>query len=80
MSYLLRFQNLPKTAGKKPVSKPGKNDARFDQTGHFVVPTPNNERRRCAGEICGARVQTQCCKCDDVGLCIQCFRKYQTCN
>ena len=79
MSYLLRFRNLPKTSGRRPVSKPGENDSRYDQTGHFVEPTPKNERRRCAGELCGARVRTQCCKCD-VGICIKCFKKYHTRN
>lgn len=77
MSYLLRYRNLPKTAGRKPVSKPGENDARFDYMGHFIKPTDNNERRRCAGEICTARVRTECCKCN-VGLCFQCFIKYHT--
>lgn len=75
MSYLLRFRNLPKSTGKKSASKPGEQDARYDQVAHFIQPTPEGKRRRCQGEMCGSRVRSQCSKCD-VGLCIPCFQKY----
>ena len=51
MSYLLRFQNPPKSIGKKSASKPGEHDACYDQVQHFIQLTLNVRRRRCGGEM-----------------------------
>jgi hypothetical protein len=77
MAYLLRYQNCPKSSGRKPALKPGEQEARFDQYAHFIEPVPNNGRRRCALECCSSRTRSQCCKCL-VGLCMQCFKNYHT--
>ncbi|KAL1516154.1 hypothetical protein ABEB36_000073 [Hypothenemus hampei] len=52
-------------------------DLRLDNIGHYIVPIPDDKRRRCAGEDCNSRGRTMCCKCD-VGLCVNCFKKYHT--
>ena len=77
MSYLLRYQDQPKSSGKRHSFKPGEHDSRYDQLAHFIQPTPDESRRRCQGELCGSRVRSQCSKCN-VGLCVSCFQKYHT--
>ena len=69
MADLLQYQNLLKAPRRRPIATFGENEARFDNYGHFVEPTPNNERKRCAGERCLSRVCSQSCKCK-VRLCI----------
>lgn len=67
-----------------PLSKPGPSKKlksadllRYDKIEHFVSPTPEGSRRRCAAENCSSRVRSMCVKCN-VGLCISCFVQYHT--
>lgn len=73
MSYLSRFQTVPKKSGMKRISsRPGFNDARFDRIDHFPIAS---NRRRCNGDGCSSTIRMSCSKCD-VGLCLQCFKSY----
>lgn len=46
---------------------------RYDRTDHFVAPI--DKKRRCDGDLCKSIMRTKCDKCD-VGLCVNCFKRY----
>lgn len=75
MSYLVRFQCLPKGPGRKSLTTPGRHDLRYDGKDHLVQRVQQNKKRRCAGEHCKSIGRTECKKCD-VGLCVDCFVSY----
>lgn len=77
MSYLLRYQCLPKAPGRKSLNLPGTHDMRYDGKDHFVQKVPDNKKRRCAGDSCKSIGRTECKKCN-VGLCVDCFASYHT--
>ena len=68
LSYLTRYQQLPKSAGRKPKARPSTLEKRYDGTNHLVRPT--EKKRRCAN--CPSIMRTECSKCN-VGLCVKCF-------
>ena len=82
LTYLTRYGIPPQGAGRPP-SFTGKGDKRvledirYDNIGHYLVETPENKRRRCAGDGCKRQLSTQCNKCD-VGLCIKCNLSFHT--
>lgn len=75
-TYMQRYGTLPKSKGL-PCNQELPNEPRYDGFNHFVIPTPNKMRRRCAMEKCKSSVRTQCKKCD-VGLCIHYFVPFHT--
>lgn len=77
MSYLTRYQFLPKAPGKKSATAPGRSDMRYDGKDHLVQRVPENKKRRCAGDHCKSIGRTECKKCK-VGLCVDCFVSYHT--
>ena len=78
-NYLRRYGTLPKGAGRPSTSKESAlqdsrvpDELRFDGMNHFVFPTSEGKRRRCAGAACTSVGRTECRKCN-VGLCVSCF-------
>lgn len=75
-TYLKKYENPPKTAGRPSTSKFSvscnriSDDLRYDGLNHLLTYVPNN-KRRCAGEGCPTSARTMCTKCD-VGLCLEC--------
>lgn len=61
--------------GYRRPKQDGEFISRYDNVGHYLVPVPENKRRRCAAHNCKSSVKSMCLKCD-VGLCIACNHKY----
>lgn len=81
--WLTRYGTPAKVGGRPSISISSlsgnriSDDIRYDGRNHYVIPTPEKRRRRCAGEGCCSSIRTMCEKCD-VGLCIECFKIFHT--
>lgn len=82
-TYLTRYRNMPRKAGRTATSKQSRtgnrvsDDIRYDGRNHLLVPCQEGVRRKCAAEFCKSQTRLQCLKCD-VGLCASCNYNFHT--
>jgi hypothetical protein len=82
-TYLTRYQIPPKGPGRPAASHASSTDGRvsdeirYDGLHHFVYPTEDGKRRRCAGDGCATVGRAECRKCG-VGLCVPCFAPFHS--
>ena len=74
-SYLNSFGNPPKRVERRFVALPSTIELRYDGLNHFMEPSLEKKRRRCAYELCTSIGQTQCSK-FKVSLCVKCCVEY----
>lgn len=78
LTYLQRFANSPKGAGRNKLAKDSSigikvpDEIRLDHRDHLVRFIPSDKRWRCAGINCSSITRTMCVKCS-IGLRINCF-------